>query len=87
MPRFTRKPFYTIRDLVNLMNEFEKERPAADREIWNPKRVRTLLKNKGIVAESAGERFKASVSYEQIAELRRSMQLIDAEHDAERMSA
>lgn len=78
-PRFIRKPFYTIRDLANLLNEFEKERPAGERETWNRRRVRSLLKKLGIAPHNQGERFKASVSYEQLGEMRRSMQLVDAD--------
>lgn len=87
MPRFVRKPIYTIRDLANLLNEFERERPTAERTTWNRWRVRTLLKNRGILPASAGRGSKATVSYEQLVEIRHSMQLIDAEDDALRASA
>jgi len=87
MAHFVRKPFYTLRDLVNLFNEFEKERPAGERETWSRWRVRTVLKNRGILAQGAGRGVKVIVTYEQLADLRRSMQMIDAEDEAARLSA
>jgi hypothetical protein len=87
MARFVAKPFYTIRDLVNLLNEFEKTRPADQRISWNRKRLRTLLRQFGLEPHGAGERFKAVVTHVQLEglapDLVRSMVVLDEYEDAE----
>jgi hypothetical protein len=87
MPKFIAKPFFTLRDLVNLLNEYEKTRPKDQRETWNRKRVRTVLRQFGIVPQGAGERFKAIVTFEQLRtmapDLVDSMLNLDAYEDAQ----
>ncbi len=77
MTRFVVQPFYRLRELVNLLNEYEKRKRTGDRKIWSRKSVRTLLKSLGIVPDNAGERCATVVSLEQVYKMRGSFELAD----------